>query len=131
MTRYLSLAQYLMLAELVTGEAAESIAATARIELADSALHAPQAEFDGVEFYPDIIDKGAVLLYRLARNHPLNDGNKRAAWMSLLMFFELNDETFSFDASHTDAAQAMVEGVAAGERTEAELAAWLRKFVDD
>jgi prophage maintenance system killer protein len=30
-----------------------------------------------VEFYPDVIDKAAVLCVRLARNHPLPDGNQR------------------------------------------------------
>lgn len=66
MTHYLTLAQYLQLAELITEEAAQSIAATARIDLADSALHAPQAEFDGVEVSPDVVDKAAVLMFRLA-----------------------------------------------------------------
>jgi alkylation response protein AidB-like acyl-CoA dehydrogenase len=36
------------------------------------------------EFYPDFVDKAAVLLVRLARNHPLPDGNKRVAWDALV-----------------------------------------------
>ena len=59
-------------------------------DLADSALHAPSASFGGQEFYPDFVDKAAVLLVRLAKNHPLPDGNKRAAWASLRMFLEIN-----------------------------------------
>jgi death on curing protein len=31
------------------------------------------------ELYPDFVDKAAVLVVRLAKNHPLPDGNKRAA----------------------------------------------------
>src|SRR5947209_8314431 len=48
-----------------------------KIELAESALHAPTAGFGETEFYPDFIDKAAVLLVRLAKNHPLPDGNPR------------------------------------------------------
>ncbi len=79
MIRYISLAEYVWLAEQVTGIEAAVLAKAARIELADSALHAPSASFAGEEFYPDIIDKAAVLTCRLAWNHPLPDGNKRAA----------------------------------------------------
>ncbi|MGI8575184.1 MAG: Fic family protein [Egibacteraceae bacterium] len=61
-----------------------------RIDLADSALAAPAAGFGDAEFYPDLYDKSAVLLCRLAWNHPLPDGNKRAAWAALVMFIDLN-----------------------------------------
>jgi death on curing protein len=37
-----------------------------------------------------LVDKAAVLTCRLAWNHPLLDGNKRAAWASLLLFVDLN-----------------------------------------
>ena len=33
--------------------------------------------------YPDLADKAAVLIVRLAKNHALPDGNKRAAWAVL------------------------------------------------
>ena len=76
MTRYLHLAEYLWLTEQVTGVEAAGLAKASRIELADSALHAPAASFGGEEFYPGLIDKAAVLTCRLAWNHPLPDGNK-------------------------------------------------------
>ena len=43
MTRYLDLAEYFLLAELVTGVPAETLTKASRVDLADSALHAPQA----------------------------------------------------------------------------------------
>jgi death-on-curing protein len=49
-TRYITLGEYLWLAEQVTGVEAVVLAKAARTELADSALHAPQAAFDGHEF---------------------------------------------------------------------------------
>lgn len=90
MTSYLSLAEYVRLAEQVTGIDAATLAKASRLELADSALHAPAAGFGEEDFYPDIIDKAAVLTCRLAWNHPLPDGNKRAAWAALVLFLDLN-----------------------------------------
>ena len=43
---------------------------------------------------PEFVDKAAVLLERLARNHPLPDGNKRAAWVALRVFIEVNEWTW-------------------------------------
>ena len=80
MTRYISLAEYFWLAEQVTGLEAAVLIKAARVDLADSALHAPQAGFGEEDFYPDAFDKAAVLTCRLSWNHPLPDGNKRAAW---------------------------------------------------
>ena len=91
MAEYLDLADYLLIAEAVLGVPAESIARWPGIGLAESALHAPAAAFGGVELYPDAIDKTAVLGSRLARNHPLPDGNKRVAYLAMLEFLARND----------------------------------------
>ena len=127
MTRYLSLSEYLWLAEQVTGISAEVLAASARIELADSALHAPMAGFGDEDFYPDIFDKAAVLCWRLARNHPLPDGNKRSAWASLVLFIDLNGGRWDPDPPDVDEAERTMIAVAAGEMEEETLAAWLRE----
>lgn len=50
MTRYISLAEYLWLAEQVTGLEAGTLAKASRIDLADSALHAPAAAYGEVDF---------------------------------------------------------------------------------
>jgi len=52
-TRYISLAEYFWLAEQVTGLEAAVLIKAARVDLADSALHAPQAGFGEEEFYAD------------------------------------------------------------------------------
>ncbi len=129
MTRYLDVAEYLWLAEQVTGTPAEVLWASGRIELADSALHAPMAGFGGEEFYPDIVDKAAVLCWRLARNHPLPDGNKRAAWAALVMFIDLNSGRWLPDPPDVDDAEQAMLAVAAGEIDEQEFAAWLRERI--
>ena len=79
MTRYLSLAEYLWLSAEVTGIPIETLAGTSRIGLADSVLHAAAAGSGRGVLFPNVVGKAAVLCWRLARNHPLPDGNKRAA----------------------------------------------------
>jgi death on curing protein len=128
-TRYLTLAEYLWLAEQVTDTEAAVLAKASRVDLADSALHAPAAGFGDQDFYPDLIDKAAVLTCRLAWNHPLPDGNKRAAWAALVMFLDLNDVTWSPDPPNVDEAEAAMFAVAAGDVDEAWLADWLRARV--
>lgn len=126
MTRYISLGEYMWLAEQVTGIDAGTLSRTARVELADSALHAPQADFGGHEFYPDLLDKAAVLVCRPSWNHPLLDGNKRAAGATLAMFLELNDLSWEPDPPQTDDAEAAMLAIAATQVDETWVAAWLR-----
>lgn len=129
MTRYLTLAEYVWLAEQVTGIEAVVLAKASRLELADSALHAPAAGFGDQDFYPALLDKAAVLTCRLAWNHPLPDGNKRAAWAALVMFLDLNAVVWSPDPPNVDEAEAAMLAVAAGEVDEAWFAEWLAERV--
>jgi death-on-curing protein len=73
--RYLTLAEALVIAEAVTGIDHAVLAKAAGVGLLDSALHAPQAGFGNYELYSEFADKAAVLAVRIARNHPLPDGN--------------------------------------------------------
>ena len=129
MIHYLALAEYFWLAEQVTGVDADTLAKASRSELADSALHAPQAGFGDVEFYPDLYDKAAVLVCRLARNHPLPDGNKRAAWAALVMFIDLNHGIWDPDPPDIDRAEEAMLAIAAGDVDETWTAAWLKERV--
>ncbi len=125
MAEYLDLADYLLIAEAVLGVAAEEIARWPGIGLAESALHAPAAGFEGVEFYPDVLDKAAVLCVRLARNHPLPDGNKRVAYLVLLEFMARNG--VEWIPPSVEETVATIEGVTAGRISEEGLAEWLRR----
>ena len=58
--RYLTLAEALVIAEAVTGISSLTLAKASRLELLDSALHAPQAGFGDEDFYPDQYDKAAA-----------------------------------------------------------------------
>lgn len=71
---YIDLVDYLSISAEVTGLDVKTLIRVTKLDLADSALHAPAAAFGGTEFYPDFVDKAAVLIVRLAKNHPLPDG---------------------------------------------------------
>ncbi len=71
---YVGLVDYLAIAAEVTGLDTDTVARVAKVHLADSALHAPAAGFGDTDLYPDFVDKAAVLVVRLAKNHPLPDG---------------------------------------------------------
>jgi death-on-curing protein len=128
-TRYLSLAEYLWLAEQVTGVDAPVLIKASRIDLADSALHAPAAGFGDEDFYPDLHDKAAVLTCHLAWNHPLVDGNKRAAWVALVLFVDLNNGRWEPDPPDVDEAEEAMLAVAAHDVDESWFADWLRARV--
>jgi death-on-curing protein len=61
--------------------------------------------------------------YGLARNHPYRDGNKRTAFLVMVVFLELNGRELK--ASETEVVTMMLK-LSAGELSEAALAVWLR-----
>lgn len=129
MTRYLSLAEFWFLAEQVTGIDAATLLRASRVDLADSALHAPQAGFGDEDFYPDLVDKSAVLTCRIAWNHPLPDGNKRAAWACLRLFVDLNGGSWIGRRPDVDEAVDAMFAVAGREIDESGFADWLRSRI--
>jgi death on curing protein len=72
---------------------------------------------------PDYADLAAAYGYGLARNHPFVDGNKRTAFIAMLLFLELNG--WRLDASPEDRVITMLN-VAAGALDEAAFAKWTR-----
>lgn len=125
---YLDLADYVGIAAAVTGLDEGVITKVAKLHLADSALHAPAAGFGDDDFYPDLVDKAAVLIVRLAKNHPLPDGNKRVAWVALRYFLVLNEWAW-VEPPSVDEAEHAVLSIASGEWDEAQTADWLRSRI--
>jgi len=126
--RYLTLDDFVEIARLVTGLDETTLRRSSRLELADSALNAPQAGFGETDFHPGFVEKAAVLVVRLARNHPLPDGNKRAAFVALLMFIDINGRSWS-PVPPVDEAERAVLAIAAGEWDVAEAADWLGRHI--
>ena len=116
---YVDVAAYLLAAD------REAIARLPRIGLADSALHAPFASFGGEEAYPTLIEQAAVLLLHLAKNHPLPDGNKRAAFLITARFLDANGLVWGLPDADLDAE--MVERVAAGGAGLEQIIGWIER----
>ncbi|MGC9155349.1 MAG: type II toxin-antitoxin system death-on-curing family toxin [Ferrimicrobium sp.] len=123
MIKYLGLGDYLTIAELILGIDGELLAKGVGIGLADSALAAPQASFDGIEFYPELERKAAVLLEHLVKNHPLPDGNKRTAYATMWMFIAINGLTWNLE--DPDEIVPMIIRVASGDINTEELTEWI------
>jgi death-on-curing protein len=62
-----------------------------------SALEMPKIAFGNKKMYPSIFGKTAAYLYHLVQNHPFNDGNKRTAYVVVLVFLEINHATIKFE----------------------------------
>src|SRR5258705_13575303 len=70
----------------------------------------------------------AAYAFGIARNHPFVDGNKRAAFASIIVFLGLNG--VDFDAP-PEAATAIILGMAAREIDEDGLARWIADNISD
>jgi phosphoribosylaminoimidazolesuccinocarboxamide synthase len=55
--------------------------------------------FDGVELYPSVEEKAAMLLYLVTKNHSFSDGNKRIAATLFLWFMNNNGILYREDGS--------------------------------
>jgi len=71
----------------------------------------------------DLASLAAAIGYGLARNHPLNDGNKRVAFVVMVVFLGLNG--LDLKVPETEVVT-VVSDLAAGGLSEDELAEWLR-----
>lgn len=91
----------------------------------ESALARPQ----NLDIYgdADAAALAAAYAYGLARNHGFADGNKRTAWIAARLFLADNGYRLRFDAAN---AVRTMEGVAAGEIDEGQLAEWVRQRVE-
>ena len=55
--------------------------------------------FDGVDLYPSVEEKAAMLLYLVTKNHSFSDGNKRIAATLFLWFMQNNGILYNSDDS--------------------------------
>ncbi|WP_428394995.1 type II toxin-antitoxin system death-on-curing family toxin [Lichenicoccus sp.] len=73
----------------------------------------------------DLFDLAAAYAYGLASNHPFNDGNKRTAWSSCVLFLKVNG--LEINVMARDAVEQMVR-LANGNIDETGFALWLRQL---
>ncbi|PIQ86180.1 MAG: type II toxin-antitoxin system death-on-curing family toxin [Candidatus Omnitrophica bacterium CG11_big_fil_rev_8_21_14_0_20_45_26] len=56
----------------------------------ESSLETPWQSFAGKALYPTLVHKAGALFYLMIKNHPFQNGNKRIAMTTLLVFLKLN-----------------------------------------
>jgi death-on-curing protein len=71
----------------------------------------------------DLAELAAAYGHGLATGHPFHDGNKRIAFVTMAVFFELNGTPLEADETEV---VTMMLSLAAGETTEEQLASWVR-----
>lgn len=125
MVYYLELGDYCRIAGEVLGLDPEHVAELPNIGLADSALAVPRAAFGDHEAFPTLIEKAAILVERLTRNHPLPDGNKRCAFLALERFLAANGRPIRDADPDTDVP--MMERIAENDASQSEIAAWIEQ----
>jgi death on curing protein len=89
--------------------------------LLESALTRPQNLFH-YEQVTDLPRLAAAYAWGIARNHPFNDGNKRAAFIAAILFLRIN--RLPFRAPQIESTQIMLD-LAAGKIPEELFAKWL------
>jgi len=89
-------------------------------EMLESALARPINKFAYGE--TDLAALAAAYAFGIAKNHPFVDGNKRAAFASIIVFLGLNGIDF---VAPPEQATAVILALAAGEVSEQSLARWI------
>ena len=73
---------------------------------------------------PDLAIVAAAYGYCVIRDHPFRDGNKRVGFLTILVFLGLNG--YELEVEETEVVTTVL-AVAAGRRSESQLARWVQK----
>ena len=63
----------------------------------ESCLFTPFQRFERKSLYPSLVSKAGILFYLMIKNHPFQNGNKRIAITTLLMFLHKNNKWLRVD----------------------------------
>lgn len=88
MTEHLDLEDLLAAAEAALGRPPD----IRDIGILEAAVARTSASVYGEDAYPDLHAKAAALLHSIVTGHALVDGNKRLGWVSVRLFYRLNDK---------------------------------------
>ncbi|MDK7284468.1 type II toxin-antitoxin system death-on-curing family toxin [Staphylococcus pettenkoferi] len=89
-------------------------------------VHAPQQHVFDKEQYPTISLKTANLVRNLVKKHVFYNGNKRTAFMVMLVFLKLNGYRFTID---DDKAVAYMVRIATDNLQEQQIATWIEQHM--
>ncbi|OGO54787.1 MAG: death-on-curing protein [Chloroflexi bacterium RBG_16_69_14] len=125
MTEHLDLDDLLAAAEVILGRPAE----VRDVGILEGAVARTRASVYGEDAYPDLHTKAAALLHSIVTGHALIDGNKRLGWVSVRLFYRLNDRDLR---APIDDAFDLVASIADGSlRNVPEIAGRLRAWAVD
>lgn len=65
----------------------------------ESCLATPFQKFSRKSLYPTLISKASILFYLMLKNHPFQNGNKRIAMTTLLVFLYMNKKWLKVDVT--------------------------------
>lgn len=91
-----------------------------------SAINTPFQSFAGQDLYPTVFDKSSRLCFGLAKNHPFNDGNKRTAVHTMLIYLGLNDIFLDYEQIELET---VIIDVASGKMSSKDLSLWIESHV--
>ncbi|MCB1152382.1 MAG: type II toxin-antitoxin system death-on-curing family toxin [Deltaproteobacteria bacterium] len=94
------------------------------LRLLESAVAQPQAAFGDQYLHGDLFEMAAAYLFHIASNHPFLDGNKRAGFVSAVVFLDINGIELDDDS---DDYYDLVIRVAQGQIGKPEIAEFFRK----
>jgi len=124
--RRVEIGDFLLIAELHCGIAAERLARMPRvINLAEAALAAPFAGFGDYQAFPAVHEKAAVYCSRIVAYHPLADGNKLAGYDVMREFLDRNGVPFAHPVDGLDGTARAIEDLAANVLSERDFIAWV------
>lgn len=63
----------------------------------ESCLVTPFQAFSGKDLYPSLVAKASILFYLMIKNHPFQNGNKRIAITTVLVFLHRNGKWLRID----------------------------------
>ncbi len=86
----------------------------------------PRATFDGKDLYTTLSNKVASLGYALIQNHAFGDGNKRVGHAAMELMLLHNGYEFTAEIDESERA---ILGVASGQISQEELAAWIEHHI--
>jgi len=94
--------------------------------LLKSALEMPKATAFGQDLHPTIYDKAAAYLFHIVKNHPFNDGNKRAGAFAACVFLDVNGISVDFSDEQYET---LVIEVAEGKTNKQQIAMFFESLV--
>jgi len=117
------------MAEAVLGVSAEQLMRAVSVPRVESALAAPFASFDGIDFYDDPAERAAICCSRIIRNHPLPDGNKRLGYECMREMLERSGIPWPRPSEDVDEIASTIEGLAGRTVSEQSFVRWVKQRI--